>query len=424
MRLKIIIIIMLLSVITGCSKSGDDSGKTRIRYSVWGGATEKVIWKKMIDQFEARHTNIKVKLEIIPGSYSEKIQTMVAGNSAPDVFYLAHTSEFINYADKGNLLDLTGYINEDKKFNVSDFFPQAIDMLKHKGRIYGVPNSVSVFCLYYNKDLFDLEGIPYPDKNWGWNKLKDTCIKLTKKQNGIKNQFGISFNIHNFFPIMVFQNGGEIFDIKNRKCVINSAKSREALQFTADLINKYNCTPTLAQQESIGHRDQTESLFVNGKTAMYIGGVWLRASFRNIKTFQWDVAPLFKGKKRGNLLVGSGPVIYAKTKHPKESYEFLKFIVGKEGQERYAGLGISMPTRKSVAFSPAFISPEFPPENVKVFIDELKYGNYLGVERITQGEEVRDKIYTELDLVWMNQATVDEACETIVKKVDKVLNPA
>ncbi len=422
MNIKVIILILLLIILSGCANN-IDKNKINLRYSVWGGATEKVIWKEMIDKFEAEYTNIRVKLEMIPGGYSQKLQTMVAGDSAPDVFYLAHTSEFINYAAKGNLLDLTGHINSDKEFKIKDFFPKAIEMFKYRGRIFGVPNSVSVFCLYYNKELFDIEGIPYPNKNWDWEKLKDVSIKLTKEKSGVKNQFGISFNIHNFFPIMIFQNNGGIVDLKKKRCLLKGKNAQEALQSTADLINKYNCTPSLAQQESIGHREGTEALFVMGRTAMYIGGVWLRANFRSIKSFQWDVAPLFRGRKRANLLVGSGPVVYAKTEFPKEAYEFAKYIVGKEGQKMYTELGISMPTRKSVAFSPAFLDPARPPENVKVFIDELKYGNYMGIERLSAGEEIRDRMNTELDLVWMNQKTVKEACDTIVKKADKVLNP-
>ena len=37
----------------------------------------------------------------------------------------------------------------------------------------------SPLAIYYNKDLFDKAGVPYPKDGWTWEDFQDTAVKLT-----------------------------------------------------------------------------------------------------------------------------------------------------------------------------------------------------------------------------------------------------
>ena len=55
----------------------------------------------MVQIFEAAHPNIKVKVETASfDDYFTKLQTLIAGGTAPDVFELNYEN-FVTYADKG-----------------------------------------------------------------------------------------------------------------------------------------------------------------------------------------------------------------------------------------------------------------------------------------------------------------------------------
>ena len=61
----------------------------------------------MVAAFEAANPGTKVKVETAPyADYFTELQTRVAGGDAPDVFELNYEN-FVTYASKGVLLDLT-----------------------------------------------------------------------------------------------------------------------------------------------------------------------------------------------------------------------------------------------------------------------------------------------------------------------------
>ena len=71
---------------------------------------------QMIAAFEAANPGIKVKVETAPfADYFTKLQTLIAGGTAPDVFELNYEN-FVTYAGKDVLLDLTPLVEADTGF--------------------------------------------------------------------------------------------------------------------------------------------------------------------------------------------------------------------------------------------------------------------------------------------------------------------
>jgi ABC-type glycerol-3-phosphate transport system substrate-binding protein len=61
-------------------------------------------------------------------------------------------------------------------------------------------------------------------------------------------------------------------------------------------------------------------------------------------SFNWDVAPMPRGPvTQATTFIWGGNCIFRGTKHPKEGWEFLKFISGKEGAQVTVEAGNAMP---------------------------------------------------------------------------------
>ena len=73
-----------------------------------------------IKLFESKNPDIKVEYTPINGTYAEKLLTMIAGDAAPDTFFMG-MGEYRNFQEKGVLLDLTDYFNAEYKLD--DFIP-------------------------------------------------------------------------------------------------------------------------------------------------------------------------------------------------------------------------------------------------------------------------------------------------------------
>ena len=109
--------------------------------------------------------------------YWDKLQTLLAGGAAPDVFAMDGPL-FPDYAGRDVLLDLSSYIQAES-YPLSSLADLAVkDFATSDGRQMGLPRDLNVIALFYNKKMFDAAGIPYPDDSWdvvilGWGPRTD-----------------------------------------------------------------------------------------------------------------------------------------------------------------------------------------------------------------------------------------------------------
>ena len=82
----------------------------------------------MIQAFQTANPGVTVKVETAPfADYFTKLQTLIAGGQAPDVFELNYEN-FVPYAEKGVLLDLSPLASADTTFDPKIFYPKAYDL--------------------------------------------------------------------------------------------------------------------------------------------------------------------------------------------------------------------------------------------------------------------------------------------------------
>ncbi len=130
-------------------------------------AADEVVYRKNLDGFEATHSPIKVTLinGAGAGGWQPKLETMVAAGTPPDAVW--HGPEwFPGVVSKGFYRPLDAYLSRQPRAEVADFLPRVLEQYQWEGKQYGVPTGSAVMVLFYNKDLFDREGLAYPDATW------------------------------------------------------------------------------------------------------------------------------------------------------------------------------------------------------------------------------------------------------------------
>jgi multiple sugar transport system substrate-binding protein len=323
----------LLLLAMGCAARAE---KITISYMGWGSPQEAEISRSLLAEFERRNPNIHVKYILAP-NFEDKLRTMMAGDIPPDVFYMPVES-FPIYVSKNTLLDMDPYIR-DSRFDTGDFFPQLLSAFKYKGRIYGLPKDFSTQVLYFNKDLFDRDGVAYPTNDWTWADMLAAAKKLTHDFDGDGriDQFGVQY-LGGTRPTYAFfrQAGARMFTPDMQRFALNSPDALRAFQFLYDLDYKYRVA--LTTSAAAGRDAQAE--FSNGRLAMFLGyGRWLVPRFREMNKFRWDVTTMPHEKNRGCIIFTVEYSIAAKTKHPKESWELVKFLTGPAGQAQNSSSG-------------------------------------------------------------------------------------
>lgn len=438
LKLGLLASFLMVLGFTGCGRKGEDEalkpGQVPIRVAFWGAVEEKGIITDTVRRWEKDHPNIKVILEHIPASYTDKVLTEIAGGNPPDIIF-CEVNVFVTFFYRNALLDLTPLMKKDKSFKLQNFFPEVVARFTRNGKVYCIPRDTAPFaCIFYNKGLFDKMKVPYPKDDWNMDQMLATAKKLTLDENGkhpgdpgfnekkIK-QYGIwGWSWHNY----VYSFGGKFVDDVNNptKCLLNQPEAIAGMQYFVDLSYKHFVSPKPDSLSNMGM--SINQLFSMGQLAMFQSGIWETPNLRRIigKNFKWDVAMFPKGPKGKRAIGtgGSGYAIMSMTKHPDEAWEVLKCLAGDYGQEMLADTGLAQPANQVIARGKHWAgSVDQPPANKGMLNDAVKYVVYDPFHPLWR--EAWDKyIVPQMDLINANRITPKDGMDKVIPKVNALLN--
>lgn len=424
-----LIVSLILSACSGSTTNTSDSssssdGVVTLKFMGWEASpleTESV--KKGLKAFMEQNPNIKVEYTPVPGAqYSSKLLTMLAGDAAPDVFFLG-AEDYRSFQEKNVLLDLTEYFNME--YSLNDFIPSSAQIMDINGTIAGVSSCTVSPVLYYNKELFDKAGVPYPPSNpdeaWTWDEFVVAAEKLTVMNGDKVDQYGV-FGLENNYMTMAeyFSNGGSPFNDDLTATTYNTPEVQEVLQSVLDLRQKHGVAPEASVLEKIGMRPS--QMLQTGKVAMMVDGSWALQELATMG-FPVGVAPLPKFKQaftHGQAHVHSAA---AKTKHPEEAWKLISFLSSEEYQIDLISEGLWMPNRQSL-YTPegiekwynANVHPEGFKEMVAFFKDAKAFPNAL-----VGNNKVGSIITEELDKFYYGGEAVNVVTENIDRRATEEL---
>jgi len=390
------------------------SAQTTIVWSFWGDPGELPPNYEVIEAFHAAQDDVRVEVQHAPwGSYFDRIQTQMAGGTAPDVMFL---NNIPSYASRGVLYDIDELIARDG-FDTSTYLDGLMRIFSYDGNQYGFARDNDTNVLYYNKDLFDAAGVDYPTADWRWDDLRAAASELTARDDrGRAVQYGLALE-KNRYPQWVYQNGGALFDdpLNPSEFLLDSPEAVEAIGFIADMILEDGSVPSFDAMAQLG---STTELFSTGRVAMVMTNAARIPTFMGAD-FAWDVAPLPAGPNgiRANTLGGAGYVMSADTKNPEAAWTFLKFLAGTEGQSVFASTGVAVPAsygNPDVAAS--FVSACPASVSCDVFISETANGELA--PNFPDWREIESTIVVpNLDLIYTGEVSAAEGLERMATEV-------
>ncbi len=400
------------------------AGPTTIQMSTWAySPAEEQLNKDLAAKFNELKAPDKAEVMIIPAdSYNQKLEIMVAGGIAPDVIYWDPDIGYPYYA-KGWFRSLQPYFDANPELTNPDLYSvNAYATSNFGGEQYAVPNGTYCNLVYYNKDLFDQEGLSHPSADWTWADYVETARKLTKGEGDTYTQFGTVlqyFSSYWTWDSLVWGEGGDIFDKIEMptKCTLANEAGYGAWQFVQDLVYKHKVAPTAAQQSALGGD------FGTGKVGMLIDGTWAISSCVAIEAFQWDLADLPMGSKAQATPIFTGCYwLTQQSKAPDLGWEYQKFLLSEDGQMIFAANGMTTPVLKKAAQSDVFLKLKGAPEHHDLRMTAIDRYGRVSYYYHPKFNEIQTKIWgPEMDLLLLNKKSGRDAIDAIVPPTDEML---
>jgi multiple sugar transport system substrate-binding protein len=153
-----------LALLAGaCSGGGSDGGSSdapggQSTLDLWIFEGEETFLPALESAFEDANPEIDLKITEIPeDNYTTKIDTALAANSPPDIGFITEP----RWIKAGRMLPLDDVIDAEG-IDVSHLNQNAFAGCIYEGKIYCLGSYSAATMLFYNKELFDAAGLPYP----------------------------------------------------------------------------------------------------------------------------------------------------------------------------------------------------------------------------------------------------------------------
>ncbi|MGH2457353.1 MAG: ABC transporter substrate-binding protein [Chloroflexota bacterium] len=393
------------------------TSKFRYLYNATPGVDEQV-HLDLIKRYNQLYPNVTVEKIRVPNDAEtvRKLLAMLAAHDLPDLFWNRQRTA-PPFIDRGVLLDLSPLIAADK-LDIKDFWPSAIQTYGREGKLYGLPNSASANCHYFNVDLFKAAGLPLltdtvKKGGWNWNALIDQATKLTKGEGPTK-QFGFG-QITSVYAVdmYIWQNGGKLWDETISQTYLAQPADVEAIQWLTDNVVTRKISPSNLDTQS------GSDLFAAGRIGIMMAG---RYELPNLAKSKFEVSMVVSpdGPKanttRGDDLASS---ILKDAPNQVNAWNFAKLWTSDDGQKIVLTSRRSFTARRSFAQSDAMKQNLLPWEDLAVYIDGLD--RTKAYRAPAQTGEVNTIFDQQLSLAYSGEKTVKEVTTTMAQQIDQAL---
>jgi multiple sugar transport system substrate-binding protein len=348
---------------------------TSFRFATLQGAFIDNVNTMMEDQFKAMHPEVTLNVEYLTGDYSTALAAQAAAGTLPDVTFTADLF-VVPWAKAGISVDMTPLAEADPNFDLSDIYPNMLNLSKVNGEgLYMIPSSYDVVTMYYNKDLFTAAGVPFPTADSTWDEVIASCKTILEKTGAYCLPNADGSNGGNtkwwaWYVPWIVGYGGQLLSDDGKTVMLSSPETLAGLQAYTDMWTK----------DGIGEPfDFTAGgdCFAVGKCALAMTIPSPMASYRaaDPQPFDWDVEvipTLPEGKVTGMGTYGF--TVTANATDPALAWDFIKGLVSPETQKSIALAYSGMPLLQSLRNDPDILALAGPPDNIEAFLNNGENG--------------------------------------------------
>ncbi|WP_164744392.1 ABC transporter substrate-binding protein [Paenibacillus xylaniclasticus] len=350
----------------------------------------------------------------------------------PDIVLLS-SNDYTYLTGKEKLAPLNSYINKNRH-NISDITPGIMDFLKNDaGEIFGLAPTFTGTGLYYNKKLFEENGVPLPTNGITWDEL----FILAQRFAGSNNEgevFGYYSNdVEN--PFMMALNIGQNKGLtlyNGKTFALGTEPWKHVFQQVADCFKERICWDP-SQTDSMpttdrGAIEKRSYPFLQGNVALALDSSYLyyllKSNQERYKDLDWGLVTMPGSGEHPvtgtNIYLTDIFSIPSDSIQQDEAWEFIEYVTG----DQYSRL---LP-RLNPDDLPVRLTEERKNDETSVFyaFDRISNHLYDSLRQLSSSaiQKLDETGRANMNNVIMGQMTLEEAIQNIEFEIEAKMSQA
>jgi len=358
-----LVVCMSTALLAGCSFGKSNSGKetepSTLKVMYWD---ENSFYSEYGMLYSAVNPNVEIEVVNTSKIYdSVNEEEGVDYNTAyqkfieeekPDIIMI-EPAQLTTLGDEGKLYDIENFVNEEK-YNAAGLVPGLVDSMKAlgNGKLYGIPTSFYSQVIYYNKDLFDEFGVPYPTDQMTWSEIIDlakmfpTDGEYPDRIYGLK--MGWNKELSELVNTLAQGENLQMFNTDTLKMTIDTPAWNSLVETAMSVMNSnslfYDNIMWENESSAISNMDwYARDPFYSGKLAMRLDGNYLMNELENLSTYaqnpedliqNWDIvtAPVSSSNPEESSYINYQGIfaINSQSTNVEQAWNFISYITGDE----------------------------------------------------------------------------------------------
>jgi len=405
---------------TGGSQSSTPaaSGQVNLKWAMWDKDLT-VYYQPLLDAYKAKKPNVTIELiDLGSADYSAVLSTQLSGGADLDLLTVKDIPGYANLVRQNRLEPLNSYI---RSANIdTSLYGGTTEQITVNGDVYALPFRSDFWLIFYNKDIFDKAGVPYPSNDMTLDQY-DALARRVTSGSGASKIYGAHYH--------TWRSAVQLFGILDGKNTIVDGKYDFLAPYYNRVLKEQDDGIVMAYATLKTSGTHYSGVFFNSQAAMLNMGTWFIATqIDKVKAGEassknWGLAkyPHPDGVTAGTTLGTITSIgVNRNSKNKDAALDFMKFVSGPEGASVLAKTGTIPAIMSADVISTIAATPGFPTDaNSREALNVYK--TYLEMPLHEKSADIEVALNEAHDAIMLKNISVADGLKQMNDRVGAIL---
>lgn len=176
---------------SGSASESPSTDPVTLKWALWDWEAT-TYYQPLIDAYREKNPNVTIEyVDLGSTDYMTMLSTQLSGGADLDILTVKDIPGYANLVKQNHLEPLKAFMSEQ---NIDPArYDGTVEQIVMNDEVYALPFRSDFWIIYYNKDLFDQAGVPYPTNDMTLDQYDELARKVTSG-SGAEKVYGAHYH--------------------------------------------------------------------------------------------------------------------------------------------------------------------------------------------------------------------------------------